>query len=84
MMMERRLKNVRVGGVEVAKLFTEDERVQHRSLIPALEKRLLQGKLKSKQEKALRDFLTSKKDLGNDTISTPSASSLSTPEYQLT
>ena len=84
MMMERRLRNDRVGGVEVTKLFTEDERSNIEALIPALEKRLLQGKLKSKQEKTLRDFLTSKKDLGNDTILNAIRLVMSTPEYQLT
>jgi uncharacterized protein (DUF1800 family) len=84
MMMERRLRDVRVGGVEVAKLFTDKERSNIETLIPAIEKRLLQGKLKSKQEKTLRDYLASKTDLGNDTILNAIRLVMSTPEYQLT
>jgi len=84
MMIERRMRNVRVGGVEAAKLFTEKERSDIEALIPALEKRLLQGKLKSKQEKTLRDYLASKKDLGNDTLLNAIRLVMSTPEYQLT
>jgi uncharacterized protein (DUF1800 family) len=84
MMVERRMRNVRVGGVEVAKLFTEDERSNIEALIAVLEKRLLQGKLKSKQEKTLRDYLGSKKDLSNDTILNAIRLVMSTPEYQLT
>jgi hypothetical protein len=84
MVMERRLRNVRVGGVEVAKVFTEEERSSIESLVPALEKRLLQGKLKSKQEKTLRDFLSSKKDLDSDTVRNAIRLVMSTPEFQLT
>jgi len=54
-MMERRLKTYRVGGVEVAKLFTERRAGPTSKAYPA-SKASLQGKLKSKQEKALRDF----------------------------
>jgi hypothetical protein len=49
-----------------------------------LEKRLLQDKLKPKQEKVLRDFLDSKKELSNDTILNAIRLVMSTPEYQLT
>jgi uncharacterized protein (DUF1800 family) len=84
MMVERRLKNMRVGGVAVAKLFTEEERSSIEALVPALEKRLLQGKLKSKQEKTLRDFLASKKELDPETIRNAIRLVMSTPEYQLT
>ena len=84
MMMERRLKNMRVGGVEVTKVFTEQERSTIEALVPALEKRLLQGRLKTKQEKAVRDFLASKKDLDSDTIRNAIRLVMSTPEYQLT
>src|SRR6266850_40113 len=38
MQMERRLKNVPAGRVEVGKLFTEKERADKQALIPALEK----------------------------------------------
>jgi uncharacterized protein (DUF1800 family) len=84
MAVERRLRNLPVRSVDVAKLFTEDERTSKEKLIPALEKRLLQDKLKPKQEKVLRDFLDSKKELSNDTILNAIRLVMSTPEYQLT
>ena len=53
----RRLSQVRIGAVDVDKLFTEKERADTEALVPALERRLLQGKLKPEQEKVLRDYL---------------------------
>ncbi len=53
----RRLNQVRIGGADVNKLFTEKERTDTEALIPALERRLLQAKLKPEQEKALREYL---------------------------
>jgi len=84
MAAERRLRNLPVHSVDVAKLFIEDERTSKEKLIPALEKRLLQDKLKPKKEKVLRDFLDSKKELNNDTILNAIRLVMSTPEYQLT
>jgi hypothetical protein len=84
MIMERRMQNMRAGGADPSKLFTEAERTNADTLIPALEKRLLQGKLKSKQENTLRDFLASKKDFNNDTVLNAIRLVMSTPEYQLT
>ena len=48
-----------------------------------MEKRLLQDKLKPKQEKVLCDFLDSKNELNNDTILNAIRLVMSTPEYQL-
>jgi uncharacterized protein (DUF1800 family) len=84
MAVERRLRNIPVGSVDVTKLFSEEERTNKESLIPALERRLLQDKLKPKQEKVLRDFLDSKKELNNDAILNAIRLVMSTPEYQLT
>jgi uncharacterized protein (DUF1800 family) len=84
MAVERRLRNIPLTRVDVAKLFTEDERTSKEKLIPALEKRFLQGRLKPKQEKVLRDFLDSKSELSHDTILNAIRLVMSTPEYQLT
>jgi uncharacterized protein (DUF1800 family) len=84
MAAERRLRNLPVHSVDVAKLFIEDERTSKEKLIPALEKRLLQDKLKPKQEKVLRDFLDSREELSNDSILNAIRLVMSTPEYQLT
>jgi uncharacterized protein (DUF1800 family) len=84
MQMERRLKNMPVGRVEVSKLFTENERANKEALIAALEKRLLQAKLKSKQEKTLREYLDGKTGLEDGQILNAIRLVMSTPEYQLT
>jgi hypothetical protein len=83
MAVERRLRNMPVHSVDVAKLFTGEERTNKEMLVPALEKRLLQDKLKPRQEKVLRDFLDSKSELNNDTILNAIRLVMSTPEYQL-
>jgi uncharacterized protein (DUF1800 family) len=83
-MFERRLRDVRAGAVDVSKIFTEKERTNKEALIPALEKRLLQAKLKPKQEKTLRDFLDSKEALDDPAILDAIRLVMSTPEYQLT
>jgi uncharacterized protein (DUF1800 family) len=84
MQIERRLRNARVGAVDAGKLFTEKERTDKEALLPALEKRLLQAKLKPKQEKALRDYLDSKGELDEGDILNAIRLVMSTPEYQLT
>jgi hypothetical protein len=84
MAVERRLRNMPVSSVDVAKLFTEEERTNKERLVPALEKRLLQDKLKPRQEKVLRDFLDSMQKLNNETILNAIRLVMSTPEYQLT
>jgi hypothetical protein len=84
MMAERRLRNIRLGGADVAKLFTERERADKEALIPALERRLLQAKLKPSQEKILRDYLDSQPSLTSESILSAVRLVMSTPEYQLT
>jgi hypothetical protein len=84
MQLERRLKNLRAGSVDVDKLFTERERSDKIALIAALERRLLQDHLTPKQRQALRDFLDSKSDLNDRTIQSAIRLVMSTPEYQLT
>jgi uncharacterized protein (DUF1800 family) len=84
MQLERRLRNMPVGGVEVANLFTEEEQANKDALIAALEKRLLQAKLRPKQEEALREYLDSKKELTSAVILNAIRLVMSTPDYQLT
>jgi uncharacterized protein (DUF1800 family) len=84
MQIERRLRNMPIGKVDVTKLFTEAERRDKAALIPALEMRLLQARLKPKQEQTLRDFLDSKAELDDAAILAAIRLVMSTPEYQLT
>ena len=81
---QRRLQNARLAGVDVEKLFTERERTDKEMLVAALEKRLLQSKLKPKQEKVLRDFLDNAGELNDESIRNAIRLVMSTPEYQLT
>jgi uncharacterized protein (DUF1800 family) len=84
MVAERRLRNVRLGGADVTKLFSERECTDKEALIPALERRLLQAKLKPGQEKILRDYLDSQSSLTSESILSAIRLVMSTPEYQLT
>ena len=81
---ERRLRNLRPGAVEVEKILTEAERRDKEALIGALQRRLLQSKLKPAQEKALRDYLDSQGELDDADILNAIRLVMSTPEYQLT
>ncbi len=81
--IERRLRFVREGSVEPEKLFSAEIRSDKQKLIVALENRLLQTRLKPKQENVLRDYLDSKSELGDQDILNAIRLVMSTPEYQL-
>jgi uncharacterized protein (DUF1800 family) len=80
----RRLNQVRLGGADVNKLFTEKERTDPEALMPALERRLLQAKLKPAQEKVLREYLAEQPQLDEGAILNAIRLVMSTPEYQVT
>jgi uncharacterized protein (DUF1800 family) len=82
--IQNQMRNLRMGGVKVEKILTEQERTDKDALVAALEKRLLQGKLKAQQEKTLREFLDSKSNLAASDIRDAIRLVMSTPEYQLT
>jgi uncharacterized protein (DUF1800 family) len=82
--IKRRLGQERVGTVDVDRVFTEQERADADALIPALERRLLQAKLKPEQEKVLRDYLDGQRQLNENAIHSAIRLVMSTPEYQLT
>ena len=79
----KRMANARIGGAPVAKLFTDADRKDKDALVRALEKRMLQGKLKPEQEKVLRDYLDSKEELSDEVVRDAVRLVMSTPEYQL-
>ena len=83
-MGNKRLQNARPARVDVGKILTERERTDKRALVGALEQRLLQSKLKPKQEQALRDYLDSQGELDEGDILGAIRLVMSTPEYQLT
>lgn len=82
--IQNRLRNYRAGGVNVEKILTGPERLDKNALVAALEKRLLQDKLKPRQEQSLREFLDSRKQLNEADVRTAIRLVMSTPEYQLT
>jgi uncharacterized protein (DUF1800 family) len=81
--LARRIQNTRLRAVEPEKLFTEQQRADQDVLVSALEKRLLQAKLKPKQEKVLRDYLGEHDQLTDDVILNAIRLVMSTPEFQL-
>ncbi|HEY9509420.1 MAG TPA: DUF1800 domain-containing protein, partial [Verrucomicrobiae bacterium] len=82
--IQNRMQKSRLGGVNVEKILTPEERADKDQLIAALEKRLLQTTLKDKQQQAVRDYLNSKGDLDESEIRGAIRLIMSTPEYQLT
>jgi len=82
--IQNRMRYLRVGGVNVERILTGQERADKNALVAALEQRLLQGKLKAKQEATLREFLDSKQNLNDRDIRDAIRLVMSTPEYQLT
>jgi uncharacterized protein (DUF1800 family) len=82
--IQNRLQKSRLGGVNVEKILTPEERSDKDQLIAALEKRLLQATLKDKQQQAVRDYLNSKGDLDESEIRGAIRLIMSTPEFQLT
>jgi uncharacterized protein (DUF1800 family) len=82
--IQNRMRNMRAGGVDVSKIFTEQERADKEMLIAALEKRLLQGSLKDKQERTLREYLDGKTALDENDIRDAIRLVMCTPEYQVT
>lgn len=84
MLAQRRMRNMRIGGADPQKLFPEDLRADKEKFVAALERRLLQDKLKAKQETALREFLEGHAQLDDTTVLDAIRLVMSTPEYQLT
>lgn len=82
--LERRLKNAKMGAVPLEKVLTEKERTDKEALVAALERRLLQSRLKPRQEQTLREFLAGLGPLDEPDILHAIRLVMSTPEYQLT
>jgi len=81
---ERIAQRVHIGGVDIEKIVTADQRADKKLLVASLEKRLLQTSLSDLQRKALDDFLAPKKQLSDADIQTVIRLIMSTPDYQVT
>ncbi len=78
------LQRVRMGGVDLGKILTPEERASKDTLVASLQHRLLQSTLKGDQEQALREFLDAKEKLSDADVLTAIRLVMSTPEYQVT
>jgi uncharacterized protein (DUF1800 family) len=81
---ERRGGRVHIGGVDVKKILTPDERMDKDRLVAALQHRLLQSALKGDQAKALSGFLDAQGRLNDADIRAAIRLVMCTPEYQVT
>ncbi|HXF10908.1 MAG TPA: DUF1800 family protein, partial [Desulfuromonadaceae bacterium] len=81
---EKMAQRVHIGGVDVDKILTPEERKDKKLLVAAVERRLLQRPLSAEQEKALNDFLGAKNVLSNGDIQNAVRLVMSTPDYQVT
>jgi hypothetical protein len=77
-------QRIQVGGVNVEKILTPEQRADKDSIVASLQHRLFQTTLKDDQQDALRDFLDSKDKLTDADILTTIRLMMSTPEYQVT
>lgn len=78
------VQRARMGGVDLQKILTPEERANKEMLVASLEHRLLQTTLKGDQEMALREFLDAKTKLTDADILTAIRLIMSTPAYQVT
>jgi len=83
-MLQNMAVNARLQRVDVRRILTREERGDKTKLVAALEKRLLQAKLRGKQEETLRAYVDSQTSLDDRTILNVIRLMMSTPEYQLT
>jgi uncharacterized protein (DUF1800 family) len=81
---QRMADHIRVGGVDVAKILTPDERASKDLIVASIQHRLLQSDLSDNQENALRDFLDSRTQLTDADILTVIRLVMATPDYQVT
>jgi uncharacterized protein (DUF1800 family) len=84
MVQEKAAQRVHIGGVDVDKILTHEERADKDRLVASLQHRLLQSTFSNKQDKALRDFLDSRPKLADADIRNVIRLVMSTPAYQVT
>jgi len=85
-MLENRFNRMNTKGspADVEKLLTAADRGDKANLLSALESRFLHGKLKPRQEQALREYLDARPELDQHDILEAIRLVMSTPEYQVT
>ncbi|HVU06917.1 MAG TPA: DUF1800 domain-containing protein [Verrucomicrobiae bacterium] len=81
--IEKALRRIHIGGVDVKKILTVRELADKDLLVSSLERRLLQSELTGEQEKTLYDFLAAHDKLTNEDIRSAIRLIMSTPDYQI-
>ena len=81
---EKAAQRVHIGGVDVEKILSPEERADKNKLVASLQHRLLQSTFSNKQDQALRDFLDSRPALNDGDIRNVIRLVMSTPDYQVT
>ena len=76
------LQRLRVGGVDLNKILTPEERDNNQTIIASLQNRLFQTNLKKDQQQDLQDFLDSKTKMSDADILTAIRLMMSTPDYR--
>jgi uncharacterized protein (DUF1800 family) len=78
------LERVRMGGVSVDKILTQEDRKDNADIISALQNRLFQTALKHGQQETLQEFLDARTTMSDADILTAIRLMMATPEYQVT
>jgi uncharacterized protein (DUF1800 family) len=82
--LEKYAERIRIGGVDVNKILTPEERADKDMVVASIQHRLLQSDLSDDQENTLRNFLDSRTVLTDADILTVIRLVMATPSYQVT
>jgi hypothetical protein len=81
--VEKYAERIHIGGVDVEKILTPEERADKDMVVASIQRRLLQSTLNDDQENTLREFLDSRTQLTVADIQTVIRLVMSTPSYQV-
>ncbi len=82
--LEKAFQRIRMGGVDVEKILTPQERADKDTIVASLQHRLFQTTLHENQQETLQAFLDSKTKMSDADIAETIRLMMSTPEYQVT
>jgi uncharacterized protein (DUF1800 family) len=82
--LEKAFQRIRMGGVNVEKILTPEERADKSTIVASLQHRLFATTLHENQQEALQEFLDSKTKMSDADIAETIRLMMSTPEYQVT
>jgi uncharacterized protein (DUF1800 family) len=82
--LEKAFQRIRMGGVNVEKILTPEERTDKQAIVASLQNRLFQTNLNVSQQEAVQQFLDSKTKMSDADIAEAIRLMMSTPDYQVT